>query len=165
MFYVAYVNMLRILFLFISCSCVLAQDAISVDKKMDVFRLPNNTEPISYNLKITPRIDPLNDDFTFSGIVTINILVKLSTKVLTLNADSLKIQQIDIKDQNSSTSVEVIDNKFIVKNEQLEIQFNEPGLIVDRIYKVQITYTGKLRNDMTGFYKSSYIDQESKTTK
>lgn len=88
--------------------------------------------------------------------------------MLTLNADGLNITQIDVTDTtNTSTpiAIGVIGFNFVVKNEQLKIHLDTPGLIADRVYEVRIVYSGKLRDDMTGFYKSSYIDEESHSTK
>lgn len=154
--------MLRILLLVIFCSCVLAQEA---KEKMDVFRLPNNTEPISYRLNIKPIMDSANNNFTFTGDVTIKIKVKTSTDELTLNADGLKLTSIGVTDTNDTTPVAVNSHTFVVKNEQLKIKLDKPGFIADRVYDVQIGYSGQLANDMIGFYKSSYFDEESKSTK
>jgi len=151
--------MLKLLFLIVCYSCVFAQDATTVREKMDVFRLPNNTEPISYTLDVKTFIDPQNNQFTFTGNVIITIRVKITTEELVLNVDDLKINLIEIK--NSSTKVEVIENYVVVKNEQLIIRLKAPGLIADRVYEVKIAYSGELRNDMTGFYKSWYKDEEN----
>lgn len=155
--------MLKLLLLIVSCSCVFAQDATAVRGKMDVFRLPNNTEPISYTLDIQTFIEPENNKFSFTGTVIVTIRVKSSTEELTLNVDDLKINQIDVKDTNSSTTVEVTGNYIVDKNEQLIIQLKTPGLIADRVYEVKIAYSGDLRNDMTGFYRSWYKDEKSNT--
>jgi len=151
--------MLKLLFLIGCCSCVFSQNA-TAREKMDVFRLPNNTEPISYTLDVQPLIDPQNNQFTFVGTVIIKIRVKTTTEELTLNVDNLKINQIDVT-TDSSTKVEVTGNHVVVKNEQLVIQLKTPGLIADRVYEVIIAYSGELRNDMTGFYRSWYKDEKS----
>ncbi|XP_060865932.1 aminopeptidase N-like [Metopolophium dirhodum] len=151
--------MFKLLFLTVCCSCVFAQDATAVREKMDVFRLPNNTEPISYTLDVQTFIDPQNNQFTFAGTVNITIRVKTSTEELILNVDDLKINQIDVT-TDSTTKVEVTKNYVVVKNEQLIIQLKSPGLIADRVYNVKIAYSGELRNDMTGFYKSWYKDED-----
>jgi len=151
--------MFKLLFLTVCCSCVFAQDATAVREEMDVFRLPNNTEPISYTLDVQTFIDPQNNQFTFAGTVNITIRVKTSTEELTLNVDDLKINQIDVT-TDSTTKVEVTKNYVVAKNEQLIIQLKSPGLIADRVYNVKIAYSGELRNDMTGFYKSWYKDED-----
>lgn len=169
MFCSVYVTMLRILFLIISCSCVLAQETISKDEKMDVFRLPNNTEPISYKLQIQPIIDPKNNGFHFIGQVTINILVKSSTDVLTLNAVELKIKNKEniviskIINNNSLEEIKVTAYDAVEKNEQLKITVEEPGFIANEKYEVKIDYSGELRNDMIGFYRSSYKNGNNET--
>jgi len=158
--------MFQLLFLFVFCSCVFVQDATEVREKMDVFRLPNNTEPISYRLNVQPLIEPKNENFTFIGTVWITIRVKITTEELTLNVDDLIINKINIKDTNSSTTeVVVTGNHTVIKNEQLIIQLKTPGLIADRVYEVEIAYSGKLRNDMSGFYISWYTDEQSKEKK
>lgn len=158
--------MLRILFLILSCSCALAHGGTSEKEKMDVFRLPNNTEPLSYKLSISPFLDPTTRNFSFAGEVIIDIRVITSTQELTLNAYGLQIGEIEVTDiVDSSMKISVLSNKIVDKNQQLKIQLNKPGLIADRTYKVQIKYTGKLRDDMTGFYKSSYFDRESNRVK
>jgi len=161
------VNMLGIitLFLIVSCSCVLAQDEAKAE--MDVFRLPNSTEPIDYTLKIQTIIEPKSNQFKFTGNVTINIRVKTTTKELILNAVDLEIKQIEISDTNlpTGTNIGSLSYSLSVKNEQLIIQLDQPGLIADRFYNVKITYSGQLRRDMTGFYLSSYLDEESQSTK
>jgi hypothetical protein len=158
--------MFKLLFLVVSCSCVFAQDATEVRENMDVFRLPNNTEPISYRLNVQPFIIPENNNFTFIGTVLITIRVKITTEELTLNVDDLQINKINVRDTNSSSAeVEVTGNHIVVKNEQLIIQLKTPGLIADRVYEVEIAYSGELRNDMSGFYKSWYTDEKSKKTK
>jgi len=151
--------MFKLLFLTVCCFCVFAQDATAVREEMDVFRLPNNTEPISYTLDVQTFIDPQNNQFTFAGTVNITIRVKTSTEELTLNVDDLKINQIDVT-TDSTTKVEVTKNYVVAKNEQLIIQLKSPGLIADRVYNVKIAYSGELRNDMTGFYKSWYKDED-----
>lgn len=173
MFYAAYIScrvtvMLRAaFFLIVFWSCVLrrAHGATGGNEKMDVFRLPNNTEPVAYKLTIRPIIDAENNIFTFTGNVTISIRVKSSTKVLTLNADGLKIDSVSVADAETKDIVDAIEYNYTMKNEQLNVYLDKPGLIADRVYDVKISYEGQLRDDMTGFYKSSYADEKSNSTK
>lgn len=157
--------MLRILLLILCCSCVLTQGATDENEKMDVYRLPNNTVPISYDLRISPILDSKTNNFSFTGQVTINIRVITPTEELTLNAYDLRIGEIEVTDVSLSMQIPVLSNITEDKNQQLKIQLGKPGLIADREYKVKISYSGELRDDMTGFYKSSYFDKESNSTK
>lgn len=157
---------MRILFLIVSCySFCNAQAAQDNGEKMNVFNLPGNTEPISYKLNIKTVMDSQKNIFMFTGDVTISIRVKTTTEELILNADGLNITEVKMTDTNASTIIDVLSYKLSVKNEQLVIKLKAPGLIADRVYDVQIAYSGQLRRDMTGFYLSSYKDEESKSTK
>lgn len=162
MFFITGVTMLKILAVIVLGSCVLTQG--ETIEKMDVFRLPNDTEPISYRLNIKPIVDPKANLFTFDGDVTINIMAKTSTKELTLNAFDLFIKDVSVIDAKTSLEINTTSVSLVIKNEQLKIQLDDPGLITDREYIVKILYSGNLRNDMTGFYRSSYLDKETNTT-
>lgn len=156
--------MLRMFFLIVFASCVLAQGPTK--EIMNVFRLPNDTEPLSYTLSVKPIIILEKNLFAFNGNVTIRIRAKTSTKELTLNAVDLEINKIVVTDEKTpSNSISLAGYNLVANNEQLKIRFEEPGLIVGQNYSVQILYSGSLRNDMTGFYKSSYLDKETNKTK
>lgn len=131
------------------------------DQKMDVFRLPDTTKPDSYELKFTPNFDGFNS--TFNGEAKINITVIKSTNVITLNLKDLNVTDVRITDISSSRlrDIPVIELKNIIKNEQIEIYVKT--IPADRKFEVRILYNGKIRNDMSGLYMSSY--QESNTTK
>jgi len=112
-------------------------------------------------LDIQTFIEPENNNFTFIGTVVVTIRAKTSTEEITLNVDDLNINQINVTDTESFAKIEVTGNHVVVKNKQLIIQLKTPGLIADRVYKVQIAYSGELRNDMSGFYKSWYKDEKN----
>lgn len=136
-------------------------------EKMDVFRLPNDTVPLAYRLNVWPIIDPNAENaFTFSGHVAVRVRAVVSTAVLTLNADrDLNVSQPIVKDMSTLDAVNVTGYGVVAKNEQLVIQLDRPGLVADREYEVQIPFAGRLRTDMTGFYRSSYWDTEANQTK
>lgn len=160
--------MLRTLFLIACGSCVLLArgTAAAATEKMDVYRLPNDTEPLSYRLMVGPVVGDGDGPFMFSGDVAIRVRAKASTAVLTLNADAgLNVSSVNVTDVETSTKVEVTHLDAVDKNEQLKIRLGDPGLIASREYEVKIAYSGYLRDDMTGFYKSSYVDRKTNTTK
>jgi len=163
------VTMLRTLFLIACGPCVLlarGTAAAAAAEKMDVYRLPNDTEPLSYRLNVGPVVGDGDGPFTFSGNVAINVRARTSTAVLTLNADAgLTVSSVEVIDAETSTKVEVTGSDAADKNEQLKIRLGDPGLIAGREYEVKIAYSGYLRDDMTGFYKSSYVDRKTNTNK
>ena len=59
---------------------------------------------------------------------------------------------IPIEGQNIDTETDFL--TFKIKNK----------LIKDATYALRITFTGKIVEELYGFYKSSYFDKEQKTT-
>lgn len=133
------------------------------------YRLNTDIEPIEYIIDLTPYFDKNvvgKEPFTFDGICTITIKanqMNLDTIVVhkqDLNITDVsvtkkpgffspfpwKIEHINVK----STKYDNITHKFTVI---LESPLNK-----DESYDLNFKYTGKLRNDMTGFYRSSYKD-------
>ncbi|XP_050434275.1 endoplasmic reticulum aminopeptidase 2-like isoform X2 [Adelges cooleyi] len=129
------------------------------DGKMDVFELPNDIGPESYDL----TINPIFTNFTFQGDVTIVIVIKAhSTKVITLNSKDLSIVNVSVSDVQSSRPISVANIVEVPKNEQLEIHVKE-HLVSGLKYVLKISFAGKLRDDKTGFYKSSHIYERKDT--
>ncbi|XP_050432825.1 uncharacterized protein LOC126840878 [Adelges cooleyi] len=131
------------------------------DAKMDVFKLPNDIMPESYDLTIDPNFEGPHENFTFQGDVTIVVAIKAqSTRVITLNSKDLSIVNVSVSDVQSRRLISVVDIVEMTKNEQLEIHVKE-DLVSGQKYYLKISFAGKLRNDMTGFYKSSYTENNA----
>jgi puromycin-sensitive aminopeptidase len=113
---------------------------------VDPYRLPRNVIPIRYNLKMVPNLDTA----TFWGIVTVKLSVKTKTNTIMLNSKKLNIISIHINKK--------IENNFKIdfKTERLIIttrKMLKPGIVCLRIH-----FSGILNNDLTGFYRSTYLD-------
>lgn len=120
------------------------------------YRLPKSIIPMNYDIKISS----VNfGNFTFEGTCTITAQVKESVDEILLNAGSITV--------NVNTIV-VGKEKFVVantrKNETTEI-FKislKNKLAVNSTVQITLSFNGKLRDDMIGFYKSSYFNDEGK---
>lgn len=134
------------------------------------YRLNADIQPIDYIIDLTPYFDNSvvgKMPFTFDGICTITI------KTNKLNMDTIivhKHEDLDVIDVSltkkpgffapfpwkidhinvKSTEYDNITHKFTVKLAS--------ALVKDESYDLNFKYTGKLQNDMTGFYRSSYKD-------
>lgn len=130
--------------------------------KMDVFRLPGNSKPTSYNLKIVPSMNGINS--TFKGVVKIAFSTSETTEKITLNLKDLTVTNVTVVDVggNFPRNVEVRDWIYDTKNEQFAFLLKQK-IIANRKCEVTISYWGKIRDDLTGFYLSSYV--ESNETK
>jgi len=127
-----------------------------VAEKMDVFRLPENTSPVSYVLWFAPNLS----DWTVTGVANITVKVEIETQSVTLNLKDLNVTDVSVMDVTNSEhtrNIKVKDKVELTKNEQFEIQFEKtmPG---NRILLLTIKYKAQIRDDMSGLYKSSYTE-------
>ncbi|XP_050432734.1 uncharacterized protein LOC126840818 [Adelges cooleyi] len=133
---------------FLTCALVQGLHGLSV-------HLPEDTVPVSYDLTIAPDFDRGNG--TFAGTVDIVILVKSFTSVIVLNSKDLDITSIQVTDRDDRQEIKVNDWIYLVNpQEQIRIKTNTT-LEAENKYKLSVKFNGYLRNDMTGFYKSSYL--------
>lgn len=132
------------------------------ERKMDVFRLPGNTRPESYDLRFVLNFNGKNS--TFSGVTKIIIVPSSTTKVVTLNVKDLNVTNVEVRDVGgpSPGHVKISDSMLWENNEQFEIRLVEAA-VVGRRYLVTISYEGNIRTDLTGLYMSFY--EEGDVTK
>lgn len=126
--------------------------------EMVVFRLPNQTMPISYDLKISPYYDETSEHIGYEGEVEIVISMKSKTSEITLNCKELTVETIYFSERDSLISIEVYDWRIDDQNEQLIISIDDE-LDIDILYLLSIEFRGTIGGNMDGFYESTYFDQ------
>lgn len=128
---------------------------------MDVFRLPLSTKPESYDLFLIPTIDGLES--SFCGEVKIIIVAIESTDTITLNVNELDITKVIFSEFNgqSNKEIKVIEQTTVSKNQQFVIKL-ESAITLDKKYMIQISFSGNIRTDGTGFFIESYIEDKVK---
>ncbi|XP_015184597.1 PREDICTED: uncharacterized protein LOC107070683 [Polistes dominula] len=119
------------------------------------YRLPNSMHPTSYEINLFPK---LIGDFSFRGEVKINVTVDEPTKLIVLHygsifnvissvsAENVKLEIVDTNYDNETEKYSILLKKTLNKGNQIVLTF---------------TYDSYLRNDMIGFYKSSYITDDN----
>lgn len=129
--------------------------------EMDVFRLPTDVFPVAYGLEVATNFV----DLTYTGRVEIVVQTTTAVCQIVLNAKDLLVTGVEVIDQKLNESLKITESYLVEKNEQLIIQLNETVrcLIPSRSYVVKIEFGASLRNDMSGYYKSSY--KENNETK
>lgn len=118
-------------------------------------RLPRDTEPISYKVRLAPEYDDDTGKFKFWGQVEILVRVNHITADVTLNARDMVIKEVAIIEYQSKTDVVLIGYEMIKADEFLVIHAGA-NLLAGRQYLIKVTFLGYLRPDMTGFYRSTY---------
>jgi len=134
------------------------------------YRLPTNVKPIHYKITLDPLIDEPDSieepvPSTFTGEVIIRVRVLEETGSITLHYKDLTIDEVRITADSTATNLSVIhtydpDTHFWVLSAGDD---GEGTFKTNEQYLITINYTGHHRDDMYGFYRSSYMDAENKT--
>lgn len=127
------------------------------DEDPENYRLPNNSRPIRYDLYLRTAVH--EENFDFSGIVTIQIKILEPSTTITLHQRQLTIDRVDHVDATGTILNGDLANSYEKEREFLTITL--PTLVnTDAEIFVKITYHGILRTDNTGFYRASYNDTD-----
>lgn len=116
------------------------------------FRLPNNANPQSYDLRIQPNLT--NDKFY--GEVNIFVEVQSSVHYITLNIKDLVIQKLVLDNCINQTSYLIEE-----KHELIHITCDDGSLVDPGEHLIHVEYTGKMRSDSIGLFKS-VVESEGK---
>ncbi|XP_050529009.1 puromycin-sensitive aminopeptidase isoform X2 [Daktulosphaira vitifoliae] len=121
---------------------------MATDKK-NFKRLPQNVKPVLYDLFLKPDLQK----FTFEGKETISLYVVESTKVITLHALDLKIEDVELQENDGSILKPTISISSI--DETLTLNFEKELKMGEAFLK--FVFVGELNDKMKGFYRSKYI--------
>ena len=119
---------------------------------LDPYRLPRSVVPASYRLRLEPDLDAA----TFVGTVEIHIDVTEPTSTIVLNAAELVLTSPRLRSADG-TEVEAT----IELDEELEratLAFGD-ALAVGA-HDLSIEFTGRLNDELRGFYRSTFVDAE-----
>lgn len=135
-------------------------------KKTNFLRLPRSIKPESYDVVLLPFLTTNN--FTFTGEISIKISVIERCKNVTLHSASIiinwsfsRIQKLgDHGDLAENVS---ISNQYIVDEKQFLVLETEKYLEANSKYIVRLQFSGTIKDNLQGFYKSSYtVGDETK---
>jgi len=138
----------------------LSSAGADVPNEINVYRLPNDTIPVSYELSLTPNYNHFKDDVDFDAEVEILIDVKSATSTITLNCNDILIYVVYVHEKITEDNIDVIEVRSDIENEQCNI-FLRSRLQAGVQYVLNIEYHVNIQvNNMEGFYKSTYNDQQ-----
>lgn len=152
--------LLKFFLTLVSCASI----GVAFDNAGDIsgfnYRLPNSTHPTAYDLSLFTRIDLL--DFSFRGIVKINIVVDYTTREIILHARKLSISSVQLVRFSSDVPfpVALLPTVYDSETEFLKVATNDVTLNSGDQLLLEIAYNGTLRTDQTGLYRSSYINED-----
>lgn len=120
------------------------------------YRLPTHVKPIHYDITIQPDLE----NFTFSGLVIIQVEVLEDASNITLHANELNVTYLALM----TASSQLIEPASVTNDEDrqfLIINFEET--LAAGTYYINTFYEGVVNNGTTGFYRASYVDVNGTT--
>uniref|UniRef100_A0A1L8DQZ0 Aminopeptidase n=1 Tax=Nyssomyia neivai TaxID=330878 RepID=A0A1L8DQZ0_9DIPT len=123
------------------------------------YRLPNNTHPIHYDLRLTTRIHAA--DFTYTGSVTIQISVIEPTNVITMHSRDITVQSVVVRAQGCTQNL-YVSNAYDPDTEFLTITTSSQLAV--GAYDVIIEFQGIHSRAVTyGWYAAAYTNDAGNT--
>ncbi|XP_032798708.2 aminopeptidase N [Daphnia magna] len=121
-------------------------------------RLPRDVLPSSYTIRLLPFIEEGN--FTTDGYIEILIDCKTATSNISMNAAELDIMQESIQVVDNADNIKWDVEKFYDEQnprEIITINLKKP-LVVGSTYKISMKFISYLNEDLRGFYRSTYVE-------
>nr|CAD7572865.1 unnamed protein product [Timema californicum] len=119
------------------------------------YRLPTSVVPDRYVITLIPNLDDGN--FTFVGTVEITLNVTNATNSITVHANDLEIdnESVSVHSLTDEVDLVVLGLSPDARRHFFTVTLAD-SLVVGQQYRLRINYTGHLREDMGGFYRSYY---------
>lgn len=125
----------------------------SLPRASEIYRLPNDTKPISYEIWLEPEFE----EFTFEGSVVITIRVEEETDVITLHADNLTLDTAHLFRENEELTI--TETQYDGEFHFLQFLLDEPVQPEEEL-TLSIKYSGNLQSNRRGFYRAAYDEGE-----
>ena len=119
-------------------------------------RLPTGVRPARYVLTLTPDLE----NFTFTGVESIDIEVQESTNRVTLHALELQISSCDVTLGDGAT-IPSMSIDLSERSETATITFG--AAIPAGSATLHLRFTGTLNDQLRGFYRSQYAGPDGQT--
>jgi aminopeptidase N len=135
----------------------------TTDEQSLNLRLPKHLIPKRYSLYLTPFVEV--DNFTVQGHVDIEMTVlKKGSKNITLHSDKLWIFENTVKVYGSNKQLLYLDGFGYDEARQFFVIHLAKKMHKGDNITLSIDFLGELNNDVVGFYKSSYFNEDENAT-
>ena len=117
--------------------------------------------PYLYEIEIKPYIGiEFNErSFTFDGKTNIHFNCVRPTDKIIFHINDLRIKNLVLKNTNGDAQAQSI--KFDKMKHFVIVEVKKKCL-AGQNYSIEIDYEGKISDNLSGFYKSSYLDENFK---
>lgn len=122
----------------------------------DPSRLPLNVIPVHYDLKLTAMTgSKFSAVRSYSGSVRIHIKIFETGNSITLHSRGLTVAKIKLTGLEGGSEIATT-YTFTTNYDFLTINTGSTSLSQGQDFSLEIDFTGNMRVDMGGFYRSSY---------
>jgi puromycin-sensitive aminopeptidase len=123
----------------------------------EAFRLPRTVEPQTYRIEVQPEFASA----TFSGTVSVDVVVREPVTEMVLNAADLAVSDAEIQLPDGSS----LGCAVSFDDELDHVTFRPPSVVPAGPCTVSCRFTGTLNDQLRGFYRSTYtgLDGETQT--
>lgn len=120
------------------------------------YRLSGDVVPSRYEITLTPNLD----DWTFEGHVIIHVESKVqNVREIVLHANDLTIDTIKVYLPGNPLLDLHEGEEYTYENATHKLTIPTNTIVeMGRIYYVEIEFSGNMRDDMAGFYRSTYME-------
>lgn len=128
------------------------------------YRLPTNIKPYYYDLTVATKFNDSSEPNDFDGNIKIYFTCLLKTNKLILHMRDIDLinSTIHIKGLTDQTfELHHLAYKYEQKSNFLTFELNKE-FQSNHNYTISMQYKGYVKDDLTGFYRSSYIDNNKK---
>ncbi len=134
----------------LTSTAAFATAATSAVQAQTPTQLPRNVKPTHYAISIVPNAA----DATFTGQVSISIVVEKPTDRIVLNAADLTLQSAQITAERDKASTIASDIKIDAEAQTATIRF--PAKLAKGNYTLAISYAGVINSQANGFFHVDY---------
>ncbi|NWQ94769.1 AMPN Aminopeptidase, partial [Burhinus bistriatus] len=127
------------------------------------WRLPKTLMPESYEVTLQPFLTPdANNMYIFKGNSSVVFVCTQATDLILIHSNKLNYTLHSLQAVDGS-SVPRISNTWLETPTQYLVVQLDGQLQKDQRYRLSSVFTGELADDLSGFYRSEYVDESGTT--
>ncbi|KAJ8664402.1 hypothetical protein QAD02_006064 [Eretmocerus hayati] len=128
------------------------------------YRLPQSVKPVGYRLRIETQIGVTGkeDSEDFNGRVEIDVNVAEKTNEIILHSKNLSIYEFHMTKFDRNEKLNLVTMSVDIKRDFLIIERTNSEFEIG-MYTLTFVYSGLLREDSSGFFKLSYLNDNGIT--
>ncbi|KAL8969316.1 MAG: hypothetical protein Q9197_004404 [Variospora fuerteventurae] len=114
--------------------------------------LPGCVKPVNYDISLYDL--ELGGDYSYNGLVKIELQIKRPTRKIVVNAHQLKIRHVQLSSE-SARSQKAADISYNEKSQRATFSFEDEITASGKV-SLEVEFTGIMNDNMAGFYRSKY---------